>query len=579
MVISMPGAVALSGAEIARGIVAAMTKAPRWILVLPRLGGWIAVGMVATAGCFPDRPAPRGSVSGGSGGAGGAGGGPGAAGASGSNVTPSQGLGTNCVQDDSCAGLACRYGFCRTTCRADTECPKGSLCLGTPDTGVCGLVGDGDRCAGAPCANGALGCGIDGRCRSACDNGVGCAIPGQQCIAGTCVGTLEDSFTSTWGSCSPEGASCSGDGGKAIVYCNVKAPGVVVGATCDSSALCLAGLSSSPAACKPSACLEGEYRCTGSPAANLERCNTSKTGYEPVATCAAVSLCEIGKGSGTCAPAKCGPSAVPPTESVRCVSGDVETCNGTAYVPTACNGKQCNPSIGACFVLDIDVTEVTRAAYAKFLGAPPVQTGVCATNDLQPDLICLGDQSVCKDSAGSCAEHPQVCVDWCDATAYCAAQGRTLCGQVVAKDQMVALGDFAKPGQSAWMNACSSGGELTWTHGNVWDQNTEGQFCNGAARAKGPNGQTLEVGQLGTCASPVAAYKATRDLGGNVAEWENSCAKLASSGDASLNDNCRVRGGSFSSELGGKTELRCDADAVRPRGTRSAFVGFRCCGK
>jgi formylglycine-generating enzyme len=555
--------------------------------LLASLLGTSLASLVA-AGCFPDFPeVPAGDAgaagapgAGGNSGAGATGGGP-SAGAGGSSGAGPEALGQSCAQDSECPGLICLYGYCRTPCSSDDACPKGAICLGSPAKGACSLVGDGDGCPSGACSNGDLACGIDRRCRVACGNGVGCQITGQQCIAGTCVSTLEDGFSTTWGSCSPEGATCGGADGKTIALCNVQAPGVVLAQSCDTVELCKGGLKNVPPTCASSGCPDGDYRCSGVPAQQLEKCNAQKTAYEPVADCGSSSLCtaSVVMGLTKCADAKCGPAATPPTDTNRCQEGNAEVCDGAQYAETPCNGQQCNPATATCFTLDIDDTEVTREDYETFQKTAPSQSGVCTDNPLAPDPGCLADPSVCDSTKGDCSKHPQVCVDWCDARAYCESKGRTLCGTVGKPLQMVPIADFYKPGASAWMNACSSGGQYTWTHGNTWDQNTEGQYCDGSSKQKGANGSTFDVGTLGNCHSPVAAYKSIKDLSGSVAEWENACARLDDAPDASLNDSCRVRGGSFSDTLGGKPDLRCDADAVRPRSTVSPFIGFRCCGK
>jgi formylglycine-generating enzyme required for sulfatase activity len=223
---------------------------------------------------------------------------------------------------------------------------------------------------------------------------------------------------------------------------------------------------------------------------------------------------------------------------------------------------------------------VTRAQYAAFLLTNPVAqtvTGCTWNTSYTPDTTCMASTEVCKDTgAGECDDHPQPCVDWCDAYGYCLAQGKHLCGKIGMPDAMLPVDQFADAGISEWMNACSAGGENTWVHGNVWNADPQGQWCNGSAKAKGTNGMTYAGGALGTCQSPAATYKSIYDLGGNVSEWENSCSKIVTDLNASQDDVCRIRGGSYKS---GKASLQCNADPQKPaRSFVAPDIGFRCCG-
>ncbi len=135
---------------------------------------------------------------------------------------------------------------------------------------------------------------------------------------------------------------------------------------------------------------------------------------------------------------------------------------------------------------------------------------------------------------------------------------------------MVAKDLFDDPGTSAWMNACTSGGQNDLTFGK-WTGPESGQACNDALKGI----TTVPVGSIATCKSPVATYAAAFDLTGNVAEWENSCDKTQASGAGT--DACRARGGSFAPSSSPQADLRCDADRILPRNAFAADVGFRCC--
>src|SRR5262249_9629264 len=86
--------------------------------------------------------------------------------------------------------------------------------------------------------------------------------------------------------------------------------------------------------------------------------------------------------------------------------------------------------------MSIDRTEVTRCQYQAFLDATRggADVGVeglleCSWNDTYaPGSGCIGSEGV---YVGQGAEdHPQPCVDWCDAYAYCIWAGKHLCGGI-----------------------------------------------------------------------------------------------------------------------------------------------------
>jgi len=232
---------------------------------------------------------------------------------------------------------------------------------------------------------------------------------------------------------------------------------------------------------------------------------------------------------------------------------------------------QCNPATGTCFTLGVEATEVTRAQYAAFVASAEVtQVPGCAAfnTSFAPDANCMADPTVCQGSG--CDSHPQVCIDWCDAYAYCAHVGKRLCGRI--SGGMNPFDRAADPGSSQWMNACSAGGQYKYGSGARVDSGPA--FCNYVGTQLGT---THAVGTHAGCTSPSPTYDHLMDLSGNVAEWEDSCERpIDTINLITGSDACRTRGGSFSSPL---AALSCDAvpasalrrDAVAPD------VGFRCC--
>lgn len=142
--------------------------------------------------------------------------------------------------------------------------------------------------------------------------------------------------------------------------------------------------------------------------------------------------------------------------------------------------------------------------------------------------------------------HPQPCVDLCDATAYCHAIGRHLC-----------------PDES-WTSACSSDGAYPASYGAMFIRNTCNDYTVGGET-------TVAVASKPACQTPtVAIFPGVFDMIGNVAEWTDSCA-----GSAGATDVCRPRGLSFGH---GAAAPLCHQSTYAVRSAALDNLGFRCCG-
>jgi formylglycine-generating enzyme len=246
--------------------------------------------------------------------------------------------------------------------------------------------------------------------------------------------------------------------------------------------------------------------------------------------------------------------------------GEAGTCTGCLSLEQCHAGGLCVAKlvpVPAGF--SIDATEVTRAQYAAWLATSPsttVQTGLCAWNtSYTPDAACMATASVCQ--GAGCSQHPQPCVDMCDAVAYCAGVGKRLCGAIgsgsVSAESYVNKIDAS---QSQWHNACSSNGANQGPAG--------GGFTSSKCNDDMANiNTTVPVGSMTSCQSAVAGYGGIFDLIGNLWEWEDNC--MASAGPT---DVCAPRGVSF--RMGAAAPV-CDYSSYQNRNQPDPETGFRCC--
>ncbi|MBI5535963.1 MAG: SUMF1/EgtB/PvdO family nonheme iron enzyme [Deltaproteobacteria bacterium] len=231
-------------------------------------------------------------------------------------------------------------------------------------------------------------------------------------------------------------------------------------------------------------------------------------------------------------------------------------CTGSTPLCSLSQCKACPGSGGPAMVsigsACVDETEVTRSQYQAWLATSPVvskQLDPCLSNlSFAPDAVCMSGPDVC---ASGCDDHPQTCVDWCDATAYCAFVGKKLCG---------AYGSWAwKPADpTALGEACHDGTSDNYPYGPILQPNA----CNGSELAAGTS---VPVGSLKGCAREHGDGKIF-DLTGNVWEWQDLCPGSA----------CAVRGGSYKESSAGNT---CTATTSLARDAVASDLGFRCCAE
>lgn len=246
--------------------------------------------------------------------------------------------------------------------------------------------------------------------------------------------------------------------------------------------------------------------------------------------------------------------------------------NGMSQVEAACTGEKplCRdgvcaacagaggPSMVAVGSFCIDSTEVTQAQYHAWLALRPdsaQQPVECAWNtSFEPPMTCTLDSTVCPWELESCRSSPQVCVDWCDARAFCLAVGKRLCGGLTSGST-----PYENPSAGQWRMACRD----VFPYGDVY----QGKACNpGATSVAG----AVTVASFPDCVAMHGGH-AVYDLSGNAREWEDSCsARIGAS------DTCHARGGSF---LDDAHQLTCESrpkPALR-RDKMAADLGFRCC--
>ena len=261
----------------------------------------------------------------------------------------------------------------------------------------------------------------------------------------------------------------------------------------------------------------------------------------------------------------------PDTTIARVPSGDAGS-DALVDAPIACPpGEPTMVSLGA---FCIDSTEVTRAQYAAWLATKPpatpsTQQKECAWNtSFAPELRDDTDHKCTADviDPKKNPNHPVVCIDWCDAMAFCRAHGRRLCGKIVGGGEDIdAVAALKDKNVNQWAAAC---------HGNPAIVNPYPYgFPYDAAKCNGKDdgiGGAVEVASL-ECHGKGAPYASIYDLSGNVAEWTDACQV---SGTPTL-QTCQTRGGTFLDDANG---LKCDAlGLTQPRSWFDDHIGIRCC--
>lgn len=203
----------------------------------------------------------------------------------------------------------------------------------------------------------------------------------------------------------------------------------------------------------------------------------------------------------------------------------------------------------------VDRTEVTRGAYAEWLATdPPVtlQPTECEDND---DYT-----PTCDWPPEGLESHPVVCVDWCDAYAYCKAVGKRLCGRIGGGANSYQT--YQDPAMDQWFNACSQQGANEYPYGSPFDPHR----CNGALHGRDA---TAPVASMAGCRADGGEW----DMSGNVGEWKDACETNTQS---TAFNYCRLGGGSFrAGELRHLTCVSPGQDAYRTGHWDS--IGFRCC--
>lgn len=208
----------------------------------------------------------------------------------------------------------------------------------------------------------------------------------------------------------------------------------------------------------------------------------------------------------------------------------------------------------------IDSTEVTNAHYAAFLAAgvdPAGQPAECAWNTSfvpreDPKYSCGS-----KYDPDTRADYPVVCIDWCDARAYCEWAGKRLCMSRGGKPTNNAAGE--------WVHACSASVTLAFPYGSEYDP----LACNGIEYGAS---KLLPVASLASCEGGLPGLY---DMSGNAWEWTGAIYEEAAD---PIDTQCIVSGGSYAAS---ENSLKCFGGSIAGYARSSAAheIGIRCCAE
>jgi len=285
--------------------------------------------------------------------------------------------------------------------------------------------------------------------------------------------------------------------------------------------------------------------------------NMSCSGTPPANTCDGNSVA----GNGTIPCAAGGMTA----SGGSSASGGTSAAGGSSTSTAGCPGTGGPAMVRLPLGYCIDSTEVTQAQYQAWLNTNPStsnQISVCSWN--------ASFTLQCNWTPTTTPNYPVICVDWCDAYAYCAGVGKRLCGKIGGGSNGYA--DYANATLSQWYAACTSNGTYLST-GYPYGNTYQPKYCNGYDYwGSLSTEKALPVGSLSTCQSTISGYTGVYDLSGNVSEWEDSC-----DGATGESDSCLFRGGPFNGDSG---VLECGSVNYHARVVPvNLDIGIRCCSQ
>lgn len=223
----------------------------------------------------------------------------------------------------------------------------------------------------------------------------------------------------------------------------------------------------------------------------------------------------------------------------------------------------------------IDTTEVTQKQYAEFLASTTQKPGTehpsCSWNNEYAPMTREGDMPGrgCPYGEGSGPDYwyspdktpnrPVMCIDWCDAVAFCQWAGKRLCGKVGGGS--VPFAQHADANVSEWYNACSNGGKTAFSYGDTYQPSV----CSPPRYDAGSPG--IDIPSSPQCHGTNPPFSAIYDMSGSAAEWQDECEP----GNGQL--LCvPVGGASVYPE-----QTRCDSLVTVAPELAGGLLGFRCC--
>jgi len=287
-----------------------------------------------------------------------------------------------------------------------------------------------------------------------------------------------------------------------------------------------------------------------------------------LASLVAISLNGCKSGGDPTSPADGGPEAAAASEAGASGDEAAETAGSSlSHCPLPPDVKGAALALvrwqdGIAFC--IDANEVTNQDYATFLAAGvavSTQSSRCGWNQTFVPEAKSTNGPACPtfDPAGR-ADYPVVCVDWCDADAYCRWAGKHLCQKPGGE---VVTGALTAKDASEWVIACTGDAKSKYPYG---DTASPGRCVDKTYAAATPGLRPVKDATM--CEGGVPGLF---DMSGNAWEWLDDCEQQSSTGS---DDSCPPVGGSFSSELTGST---CTDSTGFFRKQVAGDTGFRCC--